>query len=39
MIMVLGPEKRSRTKNVESAKGALQQVAPTAPAESTQEEG
>ncbi|MFI5035206.1 MAG: translation initiation factor IF-3 [Acidimicrobiales bacterium] len=39
MIMVLGPEKRNRTKNAEGAKPALQEVAPTAPAESTLEEG
>jgi translation initiation factor IF-3 len=39
MIMVLGPEKRNRTKGPEGAKPALQEVALTAPAEESQQEG
>jgi len=39
MIMVLGPEKRNRTKNAEGAGEALQEVAQSAPAEISQQEG
>jgi translation initiation factor IF-3 len=39
MIMVLGPEKKMRSKNVEGASVALQEVASNAPAELTQQEG
>jgi translation initiation factor IF-3 len=39
MIMVLGPEKKNRTKIAEGAKEVLQEVAPTAPADATQQEG
>jgi translation initiation factor IF-3 len=39
MIMVLGPEKKNRTKIAEDAKSVLQEVAPAAPTEVTQQEG
>jgi translation initiation factor IF-3 len=39
MIMVLGPEKRNRTKIAEEPKEVLQEVAPSAAAETVQEEG
>jgi translation initiation factor IF-3 len=39
MIMVLGPEKRSRAKNAEETKEVLQEVVPSVAAEMTQEEG